>query len=328
VKRIALVMAAAAGLSAQKPVIIDTDAGTDDLMAIAFLLSRTDVKVEAITVVDGLAHVPAGAKNVLRLIELAGARVPVYAGRKAPMQRTTEFPAAWRATSDTLPGVKFPPVTHKPEPQNAADYLVARLADAARPVRILALGPLTNLAEAIQRAPNSVRAVAELLIMGGAVRVPGNVETANTTAEWNLYYDPLAAEIVFKSGIPLRMVPLDATNHVLIDAAFVQEFTGSARTPLGRMVAQILEAERPQIAQKIFYAWDPLAAVALVDVSVVSTKPLAIEIRRNAPEEGRTNEATGPPNAAVALDADAARFKKVFLAAFESRAAMPRADRR
>src|ERR1700730_6893075 len=99
----------AASLAAQTPVIIDTDAGSDDLMAIAFLLSRKDVKIEAITVVDGLAHVAAGAGNVLRLLQLADATgVPVYPGAKEPLDRTAPFPAEWRQTSDTLPGVKLP----------------------------------------------------------------------------------------------------------------------------------------------------------------------------------------------------------------------------
>jgi len=118
-----IVLALATALAAQTPVIIDTDAGSDDLMAIAFLLSRKDVKVEAITVVDGLAHVPAGAKNILRALELAGARVPVHKGRETPLQRTSPFPAEWRQTSDSLPGVRLPVTRRTPEPQNAVDYL-------------------------------------------------------------------------------------------------------------------------------------------------------------------------------------------------------------
>ena len=323
--RIAPIVAAlATALAAQTPVIIDTDAGSDDLMAIAFLLSRKDVKVEAITVVDGLAHVPAGAKNLLRVLDLAGARVPVHEGRETPLQRTSPFPAEWRQTSDSLPGVRLPMTRRTPEPQNAVDYLVARLGASDRPVRILALGPLTNLGEAFRRAPSSVRAVTELVIMGGAVGARGNLDdggffkTDNTTAEWNLFHDPLAAEIVFKSGVRLRMIPLDATSKVPIDPAFLQDFTAHARTPLGRMVAQILEAERPQIEQKIFFAWDPLAAVALTDPGAVRTKQLAIEVRRSPPEEGRTKETSGQsPNATVAVDADAARFKRIFLSVFE-----------
>src|SRR5258707_5289709 len=140
IMRMVSVVLLAAGLNAQTPVIIDTDVGNDDLLAIAFLLSRKDVTVEAITIVDGLAHVPVGAANVLRLLEAAGAaRVPVYAGREAPLLRTAPFPSEWRQTADTLPGVIFPSTRRKPESVNAVDFLAARLGAADRPVRILAL---------------------------------------------------------------------------------------------------------------------------------------------------------------------------------------------
>jgi purine nucleosidase/pyrimidine-specific ribonucleoside hydrolase len=319
-----LIVVLAACLAAQTPVIIDTDAGSDDLMAIAFLLSRKDVKIEAITIVDGLAHVPAGAANVLRLLQLAGATgVPVYSGSEEPLERTAPFPAEWRRTSDTLPGVKLPSARRKSERRRAADFLVERLAATGRPVSILALGPLTNLGDAFRRAPQCVRSVTELVIMGGAVGVRGNLDdggffkTTNTTAEWNLFHDPLTAEIVFNSGVGIRMIPLDATNKVPIDTAFLQELSRT-RTPLAEVVAQILEAERPLIEQKLFFAWDPLAAVALVDPSVVTTRRIAIEVVRKPPEQGRTKEVNGRrPNVSVALDSNPAEFKKVFLGALQ-----------
>jgi pyrimidine-specific ribonucleoside hydrolase len=321
-----LMVLLSASLAAQTALIIDTDAGTDDLLAIAFLLSRKDVKIEAITIVDGLAHVTAGAANVLRLLQLAGATgVPVYPGAKESLERTAPFPAGWRQTSDTLPGVKLPVAERKPENRQATDFLVERLADPARPVSILALGPLTNLADAFRRAPQSGRSVTELVIMGGAVRVRGNLDdggffkTPNTTAEWNLFHDPLAAAIVFKSGVNMRMIPLDATNKVPIDTAFLAEVL-QIRTPLAGMVAQILETERPLIEQKLFFAWDPLAAVALVDPAVVVTRRMAIEVLRKAPEQGRTKEMSGRrSNLTVALDANAAEFKTVFLRALHNR---------
>jgi len=87
-------------------VIIDTDAGSDDLMAISFLLSRPDIRVEAITIVNGMAHVPAGGRNVLRLLALAGRHeIRVYLGRETPLSGNAEFPAEWRRNSDDLPGV-------------------------------------------------------------------------------------------------------------------------------------------------------------------------------------------------------------------------------
>jgi len=190
-------------------------------------------------------------------------------------------------------------------------------------VRILALGPLTNLGEVLRRRPRSARGIQELLIMGGAVRAPGNLgdggyfKTDNTSAEWNLFLDPLAAQIVFASRVPIRLVPLDATNRVPVDLAFLEELEARGRTPLGRFVAQVLETDRKFIAAGFYCAWDPLAAVALVEPAVLTAQPLAIEIRQNPPEEGRTREAAGRrANARVALGADAAAFKRIFLAAF------------
>ena len=323
VSLLAILLAPAAGAQS-RPILIDTDAGSDDLMAIAFLLSHPDVRIEAITIANGLAHVDAGARNLVRLLELSGRKdVPVFAGRSTPLRGNAAFPEEWRRTSDELPGVQLPSTSRRPEPRGAADYLAERLKDGKHPVRILALGPLTNLAEAIGRDPSLARTIDELVIMGGAVRVPGNLadggvlQTPNKTAEWNLFVDPLAARVVFQSGIRIRLIPLDATNKVPIDLAFLEKFQAGARTPLGRFAAQVLETDRKFVEEGYFYAWDPLAAVALLDPGVVKASALHIEIREDAPEEGRTAESRGRPNASVALDADAAKFKRLFLGAFE-----------
>src|SRR5579864_7802679 len=125
----------------RRAVIVDTDAGTDDLMAIAFLLSRSDIHVEAITIVNGMAHVPAGGRNVLRLLALAGRTdIPVFLGRETPLSGNNEFPAEWRRASDELPGISLPDATRAPESRSAVDYLSKRLLDAAHPVQVLALG--------------------------------------------------------------------------------------------------------------------------------------------------------------------------------------------
>ena len=158
--------------------------------------------------------------------------------------------------------------------------------------------------------------------MGGAIHVPGNLgdggafKTSNQTAEWNIFVDPLAARIVFRSGVHIRLVPLDATNQVPIDVAFLREFESASRSPLGRFAAQVLETDRQAIEGKFFYAWDPLAAVALLHPGVLKTRSLDIDIRQDAPEEGRTAVIPERANADVALDADAAAFRRIFLKAF------------
>lgn len=304
------------------PIIVDTDTGSDDLMAISFLLAHSDVRIQAITTADGLAHTDTGARNLVRLLALARRTdVPVFVGRSTPLQGNAEFPADWRRLADELPGVTLPQATRKPQTRPAADYLAERLTDRRRKVRILALGPLTNLAEAFQRTPAAVGAIDELVIMGGALHVPGNLgdggafKTDNTTAEWNIFVDPLAARIVFRSGVKIRLIPLDATNTVPIDAAFVRDVQSHARSPLGRFVSEVLDADRPTVNQGLFYAWDPLAAVALLDAPVVETVPLHIDIVQDAPQRGRTVAAAGRPNARVALRADGAAFRRYFLKA-------------
>jgi inosine-uridine nucleoside N-ribohydrolase len=312
-------------------IIVDTDAGSDDIMAIALLLSHPSVQIDAITVVNGLAHVDAGARNMDRVLDLAGRkRVPVFAGRNQPLRGNAEFPAEWRKITDELPGVPLPPSSRTPENKLAADYLVERLRNAPTLVQILALGPLTNIAEALEREASIAAHIQEIVIMGGAVRVPGNLQdggvfhTQNSSAEWNMFIDPMAARIVFRSGVPIRLIALDATNKVKITPEFLREFEAKARSPLARVVAGVLKADREQIDSGFFYAWDPLAAAALLRPSIVKTASMHIEIKEDAPQEGRTAASAGEPNAKVAVDADAQAFRALFLESFaESKATVP-----
>jgi len=316
-------LCAAAVSSAQSPVLIDTDAGSDDIMAVALLLANPSVTIDAITVVNGLAHVDAGARNMGRLLNLAGRpRVPVFAGRNTPLQGDAEFPAEWRRISDELPGVPLPPASRSPQAKHAADYLSESLRNPPAPLQILALGPLTNIAEALERDPSIAAHIREIVIMGGAVRVPGNLQdggvfhTNNSTAEWNIFIDPLAARIVFRSGVPIRLIPLDATNKVHIGPEFLHEFEAKAHSPLGRVVAGVLKADKETIDAGIFFAWDPLAAAALLRPQIVKTHPMHIDIMENAPQKGRTMATPGPANAQVAIDADVAQFRSFFLQSF------------
>jgi pyrimidine-specific ribonucleoside hydrolase len=308
-------------VSSQRVVIVDTDAGSDDLMAIAFLLSRPDIRLEAITIVNGMAHVQAGGRNVLRLLALVGRRdIRVYLGRENPLSGNAEFPAEWRRNSDDLPGVTLPEPARAVESQSAAEFLAKRLADAAHPVQVLALGPLTNLAEALFRPRRAAGAIRQLVIMGGAVRVPGNLadgggfKTENASAEWNMFIDPAAAKTVFASGVPIRLVPLDATQRVPIDMALLEQMQAKAETPAARFVAQVLATNRDLIRQGFYFAWDPLAAVALANPAVATFKPMAIEISEKPEELGRTLEAKKRrANAQVAVDADKLRFRDIFM---------------
>lgn len=315
-----LLMTLTAG-AAPVSVIVDTDVGSDDLLAIAFLLARKDVRVEALTVVNGLAHVRKGADNLLRLLELSGhPEIPVYLGAEKHLQSTALFPDEWRRTADDLPGVTLPPTKRTPAAQSAIAFLAHRLRPSEPPVTVLALGPLTNLAQAFRSEPGAAARLQRLLIMGGAFHVPGNLgdggayKTTNTTAEWNIFSDPLAAREVFRSGAKIDIIPLDATSQVPIGPAFLKSVEAHAKTPLARFVLQVLNSERSMIEAGLYQAWDPLAAVALMDNAAVYWTPMSVEVRMNGPETGRTVQSSQPAgNTRVALTANTAEFTKVFL---------------
>ena len=307
-----------------KNIIIDTDAGTDDLMAIAFLLSRgEDVEIEAITVVNGLAHVREGAKNILSLLALAGRNeIPVLVGEANPLLGTASFPDAWRRNSDQLPGVQLPRTDRQPNPETAVDFFARRF-EGSRKCTILALGPLTNIGKALRQSGKTTSGVQSIVMMGGAFKVSGNLgdggffKTDNTVSEWNVFIDPLAARRVFASGIRIVQVPLDATNQVPIDASFIETFSERARTGLGRFVAQIFSSEKHLIDSNAYYAWDPLAAVVLLHPEAARLRSGCVVIDAASPVEGRTRLAPGgKPNARVALAADPKLFSEIFTRAF------------
>jgi inosine-uridine nucleoside N-ribohydrolase len=309
----------------RRAVIVDTDAGVDDLIAIAFLLSRADIHVEAITVENGIAHVPAGGRNVLRLLALAGrSDIPVYLGRSTPLMGNHEFPVALRKAADELPAITLPETSRTPESRDAADYLLKRLLDAAHPVQVLALGPLTNLAEVFAHTPRAARTGRQLVILGGAIGVSGDLgdggffQTKNVSAEWNFFLDHAAAKIVFTSGATIRLIPLDATQQVPMDMALFEQIKSRASSPLARFVAEALGTKSDMIRQGFYFARAPLAAAAMANPAVVTFRPSCIEISDQPGEEGRTLEIKikkSRANAQVAMDADNLRFRDVFMTA-------------
>jgi inosine-uridine nucleoside N-ribohydrolase len=294
-------------------VVVDTDAGADDLIALAYLLEREDVQIELIVSVNGLAHAEPGARNVARLVRAANRRVMVAIGEDRPLEGRAAFPNAWRAAAEALSDVTLPDVRRAPRPDGVS-VLLERLRASPGPVRLLALGPLTNIAAVVQRDRRALANIADIVIMGGAIDVAGNAPASASApvAEWNIYVDPVAAGIVFRSGIPITLVPLDATNHVPIDARWVADFTSRRHSALGTAVGQLLASAKPMIEAGAYFAWDPLAAVALTDPDVVRTRAMAIEAVHTGEETGRIRVRDRDPNAMVAYTASPALFRRVF----------------
>jgi len=297
----------------QIPVIVDTDAGADDLIALLWLMRQPEVRIEAVTVGQGLAHPAEGAESVLRLLEAGGlTTIPVYIGMDRPVQGTGAFPADWRAGTGKLLRDEFPAARRRPETRDAAKFLADRLMDPRRPVRILALGPLTNLGHAVALEPRTGAGLQELVWMGGALDVPGNVPDA-PTAEWNAWVDPEAAERVLRGEWKVRIVPLDATNRVPIGPPILQLFEEQAREWAATVVLRLLRTEAESIRQGRYYAWDVLAAMTLTDGKIASHRMAAVAVRKRPSQRGRLVRVEGTrPNATIAVAADPALFLRKF----------------
>ena len=192
-----------------RKIIIDTDPGQDDAVAILLALASPELEVLALTAVAGNVPLPLTSRNARQIVELSGHQTPVYAGCDAPLKRKL-VTAEYVHGKTGLDGIPLPEPTLPLQPQHAVDYLIDTLrAHAPGTITLCPLGPLTNIATAFQRAPDIIPRVAEIVLMGGGYFEGGNVTPA---AEFNIYVDPEAADIVFKSDVPLVVMPLDVTH--------------------------------------------------------------------------------------------------------------------
>ncbi len=216
-------------------IIIDTDPGQDDAVAILLALaSPENVNLLGITAVAGNVPLALTEKNARIVCELAGrSDVKVFAGADAPIKHT--LVTAEHVHGKTgLDGPKMDAPKMPLQDQHAVDYIIDTLrAEPAKTITLCPIGPLTNIALAFQKAPDIVERVQEIVLMGGAYFQVGNITPA---AEFNIYVDPEAAEIVFKSGAPLVVMGLDVTHKALATAARVQAFRDMG-TKVGDMVA-------------------------------------------------------------------------------------------
>jgi purine nucleosidase len=199
-------------------IIIDTDPGQDDAVAILLALaSPEELDILGIVAVAGNVGLAQNAKNALKVIELAGKRdVPVFAGCERPIRRRLVTAEHVHGQSG-LDGPDLPEPTVELRPQHGVDFIIETLMhEAIGSVTLCTLGPLTNIAMAMIKAPAITRRIRRIVMMGGAYFEVGNI---TPTAEFNIYVDPEAADVVMKSGVPVVMAPLDLTHRILATRA-------------------------------------------------------------------------------------------------------------
>jgi len=262
----------------KKRVIIDTDPGIDDALAILLALASPELQLEALTVVSGNCDAVQGARNALGILELAGAGdIPVAQGMRIPLVQ--EALLAPETHGETGMGyASLPSPTREVVPQHAVDLLIEMIMAAPGEITLVAIGPLTNIAMAIRREPRVASAVKETIIMGGAIR-----EWGNTTplAEFNTYFDPHAAHIVYHSGMPITLVPLDVTYQAILTRADVDRLL-TVESPISHFIADAtrfyMEFHDEYQSIEGCVINDPLALALTFAPQLVDTKLLYVDV--------------------------------------------------
>ena len=307
-----------------KQILIDSDVALGDWVAILYLLREPEADVRAITVAaTGEAHARPGVHTALRLLALADhPHIPVCAGPSRPLKGNKAFPFKIRLMVDLRGMLKMPLPRGSESPRDAVSQIIHTLEQSADPVILVAIGPLTNVGLALQKRPDLKNKLAEVIIMGGAVDVPGNImdvdpNIQNRYAEWNIFCDPHSANLVFASGAPVTLVPLEATNDVPFSRQFLQRLAEHNHHPWTDFLIRALQkvAERLQNeAGRVFYFWDALAAVLALhpELGLYETHRVRV-VEEDGPEWGRVVRSENGYVIKICTGADRAAFEQIFM---------------
>lgn len=287
-------------LSGRIPVIVDYSPTVSDVGGLMYLLAHPDVEVVAISLpVTGEAGCDLGFEVTLGILAMFGQeKIPVACDPETP-GHARSWPSEFLEGQENLSS-GLPESTVVVSDERASDMIARTAKEAGRPVVIYAVAPLTNVARAFDTHPDLSDVVERIVIMGGAVDVPGNVEGAN--AEWNLWVDVPAAAAVISSGVPVTLVPLDATNFVPIpvwyQAALSEAEQSDAIVYLDRMVGLF-----PAVTFGFYFMWDELAASVAAGETYATTKEMSIVVVEGGPDDGNTASSEGNP-VTVAIGVD------------------------
>lgn len=315
-------------------IIIDTDPGVDDAIAILLALRSPELKVEAVTPVAGNVPLDFTLSNAMKLLELAGRiDIPVAAGANSPLTRALVTAKSVHGNNG-LGGVELPEPKMHPVSETAPE-LIRRIVRAnPGEISIVAIGPLTNVALALRSDPNIAQMIRSIVVMGGSIS-GGNVTPA---AEFNFYVDPEAARIVFDAGVPLTMVGLNVTNQALVRQQHLTVLD-AVKTPVCDFAAKILRATMARYSKdggQTVALHDPLTVASLIDPEILKFRDYYVliettgeasagqsiaysngPVRRSAPLQmtpAVESKEAFKPNAKVAVDVDPERFFRLLLA--------------
>lgn len=304
----------------KRQILLDCDPGHDDMVAILLGCSSESLEIKGITTVAGNQTVDKtfdNARKVLALIERED--IPVYRGCETPLVKPLTVAPQIHGKSG-LDGAELPEPKEAPEQMHAVDFLYSELYNSPDPITVAATGPLTNIAVLLKKAPDIGKKIEQFVVMGGT-HAMSNVTPA---AEFNMYVDPEAAQIVFHSGVPVTLVTLDVTNRALFteaDLSIMAETGGKVSKTVADLIRFFLEANNRRFQLGGAPLHDPMTIARLIRPEVIETKKVAVNVEsRGKFTRGRTvfdfYGITGEePNVDVSVDFDIEIYKRMI---FES----------
>jgi len=302
-------------------ILIDTDANVDDAMAIAYLLQCPDISIDGITIAGtGMSYPNPAKKHILGLIELANKPdIPVAVGDTIAINSNNTLlrPVKWLTMTSNFMGINLPLNPNSVVEKSAVEFLIDFLDSTDKPIRLITLGPLTNIGQVLLQDPNLSSKIETIYIMGGAVNISGNLNEGgienNHYAEWNIFLDPHAADIVFRSGINITLVPLDVTVKAPITTEFLNRISNNHNTPEANFVYEMISKLLNSSDNVCF--WDPLAAAISTDRNITNTITYPISIvTQEGDENGRTKiDSVSGNMISVCNEIDLEGFETLFL---------------
>ncbi|MDL5202737.1 nucleoside hydrolase [Streptomyces sp. ALI-76-A] len=312
------------------PVIIDCDTGVDDALALLFAVRHPGIDLRAVTCVAGNTDVDGVVRNTLTVLEQAGAAgIPVARGAERPLIEPVRT-ARHVHGEDGMGDLGLPAPTRTPVDVDAVTLLRREILASPRPVTLIPIAPLTNIALLLRTHPEVVRNIERIVFMGGAVAT-GN---ATPVAEFNVWHDPEAAAVLLTAGVPITMYGLDVFKQVLVPAADVQRLRAAAEPRL-RLAGELLAHRDPATSgdpTPTGGLGDAGAVCAVVDPQGITTEPLPVEVslapgpargqtvvdRRPRPGESEIHQGVREkPLVDVALGVDVERYVKLWLTTVE-----------
>jgi purine nucleosidase len=310
----------------KRKLIIDHDAGVDDLASIAIAMLSGQFKIDAITIcpADSLKE-PAIQVTVALVKFLGGKGIEIAASDNEGVNR---FPEKWRKDSGRLAQIEELKILPKEygnfgySTTPAADKLAVLLSKGAK-YEILETGPLSNIADALKTCPQIAKNISKIYFMGGAIRVQGNVEAEehDLTAEWNAYNNPQAVSAVLAAGIPVVFVPLDATNQAPVTTKFMKALGSQDDYRVSSLFHKIWNVIAPQIEsesyQQTYFFWDALTSAFAANPTIGRVEREKIKVIETGRSQGRTVSDPGGYPIEVLSNPDANKLEQFILSTFK-----------